>query len=186
MERRTIFWQRLDLPGSECCTLTQDGAGWRFESTVLLAREDGPLRVHYRIACNAAWQTRAVEVACTDGVTERAVRIAVTEEQRWWIDGAERADLRGCTDVDIVVTPATNTLPIRRLELPIGADAEIAAAWINVPDLTITRSAQHYTRLATQRYRYESATYRTEIDVDDFGLVTHYPDGWERVALRES
>jgi hypothetical protein len=181
---RTIFWQRLDLPGSEYCTLAESATGWLFDSTVLLVLDGTPIHVRYRIACDARWQTRAVDITGVDPTGNRTLHMAVDAEQRWWIDDGERADLRGCTDVDLIVTPATNTLPIRRLGLAIGADAEIAAAWVNVPDLTITRSVQRYTHLATGRYRYESGTYRTEIAVDDFGLVTHYPDGWERVELR--
>jgi hypothetical protein len=48
--------------------------------------------------------------------------------------------------------------------------------------MTITRAMQRYTRVGATRYRYESGTYRTEIDVDDSGFVTHYPEGWERVV----
>jgi uncharacterized protein len=182
---RIMFWQRLDAPGSEYCTLDTSATGWLFDSTVLLALNDTPMHMRYHIACDDTWQTRAVEISSRDGTEDRTLRLTVDAEQRWWIDSSERADLRGCVDVDLTVTPATNTLPIRRLSLSIGAEAEIAAAWLNFPDLTITRSVQHYTRLTAQRYRYESGTYRTEIDVDDFGLVTHYPDGWERVILRE-
>ena len=181
---RIIFWQRLDLPGSEYCTLTESAAGLLFDSTVLLVLENTPIHVRYRITGDAAWRTRAVDITCTDPAGERTLRLTVDDAQGWSIDGGERPDLRGCVDVDLIVTPATNTLPIRRLGLTVGAEAKIAAAWVNFPDLTITRSEQHYTRLAAQRYRYESGTYRTEIDVDDFGLVTHYPDGWERIAPR--
>jgi hypothetical protein len=181
--QRTLFWKRLDLPGSEYCTLAETDAGWAFESTVLLAREDGPVRVQYRLTCDPAWRTQSAVVTCMDGDGERSVRLAVDDGQGWRVDDRVRDDLRGCTDVDLVVTPATNTLPIRRLGLAVGESAAIAAAWITVPDLTITHSAQRYTRLAAQEYRYESDTYRTEIAVDAFGLVTHYPDGWERVSV---
>jgi hypothetical protein len=178
---RIMFWQRLDLPGSEYCTLVESSGGWLFDGTVLLALDAAPLRVRYRISCDAAWQTRTVEIVCMEELEERTVRITVDVRQRWWIEGVERADLRGCLDIDLGVTPATNTLPIRRLGLAIGASEEIAAAWVRFPAMTITRATQRYTRVAAMRYRYESGTYRTEIDVDDSGFVTRYPEGWERV-----
>lgn len=181
---RIIFWQRLDMPGSEYCTLVASEAGWLFDSTVLLLLDTTPIHVRYYITCDGALQTRAVDITCAAPTGDRTLRLTADADQRWWADGSERVDLRGCVDVDLTITPATNTLPIRRLGLGIGAEAEIAAAWINFPDLTITRSKQRYTRLGPERYRYESGTYRTEIDVDDFGLVTHYPDGWQRAALR--
>lgn len=176
-----IFWQRLDVPGSEYCIQSQESDGWRCDGTVLVVLDGQPMQVRYRVACDATWQTRAVDITLTEGTRERALQITVDESARWWIDGAERTDLRGCREVDLEVTPATNTLPIRRLGLPIGASETITAAWVRFPSLTILSTAQQYTRLDAHRYRYESGTYQTEIDVDSSGLVTHYPDGWHRI-----
>src|SRR5712664_99467 len=39
-------------------------------------------------------------------------------------------------DIDLAVTPATNTLPIRRLNLEVGQSQEVTAAWLKFPDLT--------------------------------------------------
>jgi hypothetical protein len=180
--QRTIFWQRLDLPGSEYCTLTESDSDGRFDGTVLLAAEEATQMVRYRVTCDSVWQTRAAEIEHHTDRGNQSLRIEVDAEQRWWVDGDERGDLRGCLDIDLGVTPATNTLPIRRLSLPIGGSAEIAAAWVRFPALTITRALQRYTRIAAQRYRYESEGYSAKIDVDDFGIVTHYPEGWDRVA----
>jgi hypothetical protein len=42
---------------------------------------------------------------------------------------------------------------------------------------------QTYTRLAPNRYRYQSATgFAAELDVDDLGLVIRYGDLWERLT----
>jgi uncharacterized protein len=85
--------------------------------------------------------------------------------------------------VDLAVTPATNTLPIRRLDLQIGHSASVTAAWIRFPELEIQPLSQRYTRLAKNTYRYESDPgFSTEIRVDDLGLVTYYRGGWERIA----
>ena len=79
--------------------------------------------------------------------------------------------------------PATNTLPIRRLNLELGQSREVTAAWLKFPDLTLAILPQRYTRLAPQRYGYQSGTgFSAEMLVDDLGLVTAYPGGWERVA----
>jgi hypothetical protein len=96
------------------------------------------------------------------------------------MDGQAVAELKGCVDVDLGVTPSTNTLPIHRLELEVGASAEIVAAWIRFPELDIIPAAQRYTRLADRQYLYESNTFSAELDVDDLGLVVTYPGIWER------
>jgi hypothetical protein len=87
------------------------------------------------------------------------------------------------SDIDLAVTPATNTLPIRRLNLEVGQSQEVTAAWLKFPDLTLEILPQLYTRLGPQRYHYQSGTgFSAELLVDDLGVVTVYPGGWERAA----
>jgi hypothetical protein len=45
----------------------------------------------------------------------------------------------------IAVTPATNTLAIRRLSLEVGSSESIIAAWVKFPDLTVQPLSQRYT-----------------------------------------
>ena len=89
------------------------------------------------------------------------------------------SQVTGCLDVDLEVTPATNTLPIRRLHLPLGESASPVAAWVRFPDLTVEPLPQEYRRTGEHRYRYQN---RYELEVDDLGLVTRYADIWECIA----
>ena len=101
----------------------------------------------------------------------------------WRSSGQELRYIHGCDDVDLAVTPATNTLPIRRLNLQVGSSASIIAAWVKFPDLTVQPLSQRYTRLDQNTYRYASNTgFSAEVVVDDLGLVITYPGGWERIA----
>jgi hypothetical protein len=54
-------------------------------------------------------------------------------------------DLNGAIDIDLSISPFTNTLPIRRMDLAPGNSADIVAAYIRVPELTATRDPQRYT-----------------------------------------
>jgi hypothetical protein len=101
----------------------------------------------------------------------------------WRSTSQELREIQGCDDVDLALTPATNTLAIRRLNLQVGSSASIIAAWVKFPDLTVQPLSQRYTRVAQNTYRYESNTgFSAEIVVDDLGLVTAYPGGWERIG----
>jgi len=92
-------------------------------------------------------------------------------------------DIQGCDDIDLAVTPATNTLAVRRLNLQVGSSESIIAAWVKFPDLTVQPLSQRYTRLDQNTYRYASNTgFSAEIVVDDLGLVTDYPGGLERIG----
>ena len=118
------------------------------------------------------------------GPTQRELNIHVDRQQRWWLNDAEFVPLRGCIDIDLGITPATNTLPIRRLSLQVGGHVEITAVWIKFPKLTVQPLVQRYTRLTEMRYRYKSlaSSFTVEIQVDEFGMVTNCPGLWKRVA----
>jgi hypothetical protein len=96
----------------------------------------------------------------------------------------ELPELAEFVDVDLEISPSTNTLPIRRLNLAIGESRELTAAWVRFPELTVEPLAQRYTRLAERRYRYESVVsgFTAELEVDDLGLVVTYEGLWQRVA----
>ena len=78
---------------------------------------------------------------------------------------------------------ATTTLPIRRLGLDIGEEAEIHVAWLVWPQLTVQRVLQRYTRLAEDRYRYRQDEFEAELTVDRQGLVLEYEGLWRAIAI---
>ena len=185
---RTIFWRRLDCPGAEYCELRRRPDGWELSGTVLVALDGRPLRAHYQVVCDAGWATRVVSLETSTGGPTRTLQLTADEQRRWWSAGAELLPLRGCVDVDLGVSPSTNTLPVRRLGREIGDAVDIGAAWVRFPELEVTRLDQRYTRLDAHRYRYQSLpddrTYT--IEVDDLGLVRCYEDGWECVATSDA
>lgn len=184
---RAVIWRRLDTPALEHCALARDGAGWRFDGAVIVAFDGQPALVRYRVACDPAWHTREVAVEMVQGATTRALLLTADTAGRWWRDGAELPDLAGFRDIDLGVTPSTNTLPIRRLRPAVGESHDITAAWVRFPELTLEPLPQRYTRLAADRYRYESngGRFTAEIAVDDLGLVTRYTDLFERLAVTD-
>ena len=85
-------------------------------------------------------------------------------------------------DVDLGWTPATNTLPVRRLGLTVDEGRDLVAAWVR-PDLVVQPLPQRYERVGARRYRYESrgGRFGVELDVDEHGLVLDYPGFWRRL-----
>ena len=181
---RTVMWQSLDGPGSEWCALSREGEGWMVEGTVVVALDERPLKVGYEIRCDGAWWTRRVDVEVADGPAVRAMRLEADDERRWWRDGEEISAVRGLHDIDLGVTPATNTLPIRRLMPGIGEAPGVTAVWVRFPELEIEPLPQRYVRLGQNLYRYESngGAFTADITVDNLGLIVRYERFWERVA----
>jgi len=182
---QVILWRRLASPGAEYCKIRHEGGNWCLDGTVVLALEDMPLRARYRITCDRAWDTRSASIQLAVGSKIEVLELTVDGEQRWRSAGHELVALRGCRDIDLGITPATNTLPIRRLGLVIGQTEHVRAAWVRFPGLEVTPLPQRYTRTAQNTYRYESNNGRfvAEIEVDGHGLVCDYPGGWERCAF---
>ena len=89
--------------------------------------------------------------------------------------------MAGCIDVDLSFTPATNTLPIRRLQLPIGKEAVVRAAWLRFPTFTLEPLEQTYRRVGTEIYQYETLAgkFVKKLTVNDAGFVTKYPRFWK-------
>ena len=183
---REVIWRRLPSPGLEHCTLraVADGA-WQLEGVAVAALDTLPVDVRYTISGTAAWQTRAVAVELRTGAVTRALHLRVDDQQRWWNEsegGGELVALRGCHDVDLGISPSTNTLPIRRLGLAVGASADLDAGWVRFPELAVEPLAQRYTRIGDRAYRYESrgSSFRADLSVDEEGLVVAYPGAWMR------
>ncbi|KVA04331.1 hypothetical protein WI41_19635 [Burkholderia latens] len=179
---RCVAWQIVQTwQGAEWCRLAETRAGIDLSGSVAGAIGGTPFRVDYAIACGADWLTRSVRVThWRDAQPPREFQFEC-EAGRWTIDGADAPALAGATDIDLGFSPSTNTLPIRRLGLAVGASAVIHAAWLRFPAFDLVRGEQRYTRTAERVYRYESGTYAADVAIDDAGLVIDY-DEWRRIG----
>ena len=133
----TVVWQRLDTPGHDAAELKSAVSGWRLEGIAILTHEGRPCRLSYAIRCAPGWQTQEVAVSGFIGADPVATRITRERNGVWLLDGAVVSGVAGCEDVDLALTPATNTLPIRRLDLDVGESAAVMAAWLRFPELDL-------------------------------------------------
>ncbi len=175
-----MFWRRIDRPGHEVVELRQQPDGWRLHGIAVFADGTQYSALEYDIICDARWRTTSTTVTSLLGVDSRTVELVRLPTGDWLVDGAPRADLRGCYDVDLGFSPSTNLLPIRRLSLNVGDEAAIRAAWVRFPELTIEVLEQAYRRMADSIYHYESAggTFFRDLVVNRVGFVLEYPGIW--------
>ncbi|WP_018152185.1 putative glycolipid-binding domain-containing protein [Leeia oryzae] len=171
-------WIRQDTPGKERCCLAQHGDTWRLSGEVSVEAEDA--RLSYEIICDAGWITRTASIKGSLGAAVVDLQICRDAQGQWWSNGELLPDLAGCADIDLGFTPATNTLPIRRLQPAMGTTVAVTAAWLRFPDLTFSPLPQRYTALADGLYRYESAngSFTALLRVDEYALVLDYGDIW--------
>jgi len=186
--RTEVLWNQLVGGGSEHLTLKQHG-NIEADGLAVGVLENAVYRIRYHILCDADWNVQSV--AATNLTDNR--NFALARNIDIWLDDQNRAvkELHGCSDVDIMVTPFTNTLPIKRLHLAPGASKEISVVYVSAPDLSLSSFEQRYTCLSQDTtggvYKYESlkSGFTAELKIDADGLVVDYPGvfklAWKKV-----
>ena len=175
----TVMWRAE--ASLERCSLQKSEHGYRLVGQTLLVEDGTPYSIGYVVTTEDDWTTRHVKLIVDRAVTRQGLFLYAREGR--WKHGREAvAELEGCLDVDLAFTPATNTLPIRRLGLEVGAAADVNAAWVRWPQLDVVRVSQCYERLAVDRYRFTQEVFSADITVDREGLVAEYADIWRALG----
>lgn len=183
--KHELIWQTLDAPGWEHVRVEDEHPGWTVFDSILVREHEGQvLRGGYTLVTDKDWRTLELRLMMetSPGVME-GVHL-LTEGDGKWMDANEQPipELDGCLDVDIQWTPLTNTLPINRIPLEEGDEHEITVAYIALPQLSARPVNQRYQRMNADTVKYSSETreFERDINVDNDGFVTHYPDLFAR------
>ena len=129
-----VLWQASD-GGSEVCVLKRSGRGWLLTGTVLTHEAEQPIEIRYAVNGRLRLDHHARRRAGCHR-RERPARVGARLGALWSAT-TRPSEYRNCVDVDLSFTPATNTLPIRRLDLRVGDQAEVEVAWLTWPDLDV-------------------------------------------------
>jgi uncharacterized protein len=182
-----LIWQALEWPGMEHVVVSADATGFRADGQLVVGPPVGPASVSYQLSCDAGWCVTALTIGAVSAAGSRSLTLSADQHGHWLADGEPRPDLDGCIDVDISLTPLTNTLPIRRLSWAPESPQHLDVVYVSAPDLTVRRARQRYTPLAAGGadnaavFRYESGSFKAELTMDGDGFVSDYPGLWRRV-----
>lgn len=175
-------WATAAGDGVQHLVLSQTATEIVAEGMAISDRDD-PFAVHFRIACDPAWRVRRTDISIAGD--ERRLVFASDGEGQWTNEEGERlAGLDRSIDVDLLMTPFTNTLPIQRLDPKVGESVDIDPLYVSFPDLSVFADPQRYTCLEyRRRYRFESrdSDFVREITIDENGLVVDYPGLFRRI-----
>jgi uncharacterized protein len=181
-----LIWQALEWPGLEHVVVSADAAGFRAGGQLVIGPPDGPASVSYQLSCDSGWRVTGLTISAASAAGSASLTLDADQHGHWHADGEPRPDLDGCVDVDISLTPLTNTLPIRRLAWARGVAHELDVVYVSAPGLTVRRASQRYTLLRAGAagnaavYRYESGLFTADLTVDADGFVCDYPGLWRR------
>lgn len=180
-------WQHLETrTGFEVAYFQAHEDGWYINGTTAAVEDGQPWDVTYAIRLDADWSTRSAHIAARFTAGTRETSLQRDGTTHWLVDGALAPHLDGCLDVDLESSALTNSLPIRRLGLSVGARAAAPAAYVRAPHLAVERLEQAYARIPDddlhQRYDYSAPAFNfaCRLVYDEYGLVLDYP----RFAVR--
>jgi uncharacterized protein len=143
----------------------------------------GPTSLSYRVRCDTAWRTTDATVEGWSGRDTVDIWASRDPADGWTLNGVPCPTVSGCVDLDLNFTPATNLLPLRRLDLAVGEAAEVRSAWLEWPAAVLTPLTQRYARRSTTEYDYEAdlpgaGRFAAVLRVDSSGWVLEYGDLW--------
>lgn len=176
-------WRRLDVPGREEARIERTAQGWRLTGNLEATEATIHADLAYVIDCEHDWRTRRALITGT--AAEASVRFEFVADGKghWSLNDAPLPLVEGALDIDLGFTPATNLLPIRRLDLAVGERVDVRTAWLRFPELRVEALEQSYEREAERVFRYDALVdgkpFRARLDTDEFGRVLLYEDLWK-------
>ncbi|MFD1140342.1 putative glycolipid-binding domain-containing protein [Larkinella insperata] len=179
-----LLWTGREYYSLENCLVETGESGSQITSTIIGQYEGKIYLVDYRIQTNPQWQTVLLEVRSRHSNQVQAIRLEGDGKGNWRQNGQVADAFAGCLDVDLPLTPFTNTLPIRRLGLQPDQSRQIGVIYCDLLAGQFTPVQQQYTRLAETAYHYQNVPNNFEaiIQVDEYGLVVDYPELFVRTA----
>jgi hypothetical protein len=178
----TACWQHLEArSGFEVAYFRDLEDGWAVDGTTAAVEDTQTWVVTYSIRLDAAWVTQSARITARSVAGSRETFLAADGTGGWLVNGDPAPDLEGCLDVDLESSAMTNTLPVHRLDLAAGGQADAPAAYVRALDLSVGRLAQTYRRVADQgahqRYDYAAPAFgfTSSLVYDESGLVLDYP-----------
>lgn len=179
-----ILWTGREYYSLENCLVTIDSSGAHIQSTIVGLYEGNIYKVSYSLKTNEHWQTRSLEINSQQNNKSEHILLDGDGTGNWLYNGKPAEQFSGCTDVDIPLTPFTNTLPIRRLALKDNESQNIQVIYCDILGEKVTPVRQKYTRISDTAYHYENIPndFEATIQVDEFGLVIDYPELFVRTA----
>ena len=171
-----VLWVRQDGPGNDACRFADAEGGYLIDGSSTDA--DGNV-LRYRIRARGDGTTRRVRIGARSRIFVRRA-----PDDTWMLNGTPYPAVSGAKDIDLGFTPATLTLPIRRLKLNVGEDAEILAAVLDLEKERLIPRHLVFRRIANDDYEcIQTKTGTTShFSVDAQGIVRTLKGRWTAQA----
>ena len=179
-----LTWRSHDGTRIESARIHLTGKRIKAAGRIVAAQsENNPaFSASYDLITDDSGATKRLSLEVSLAERERQLSIARDEENMWLVTGFEgesRDAYGGALDVDVVLSPFFNTLPIRRLGLNAGAESvTVPVLYVSLPDLSVAAASEKYTSLgpdAGGTITLKSPAGKVVVAVDDDGFIVDYP-----------
>jgi uncharacterized protein len=179
-----LLWAGREYCSLENCLVGTTPTGSDITSTIVGCYQGKVYKVEYRIITNQQWETVGFEINSRHSDRTESIKFEGDGQGNWKSNGRRLEQFKGCLDLDIPLTPFTNTLPIRRLRLSPRESKEIDVIYCDLLENQIRAVRQRYTCLSEREYHYENVPndFEAVIQVDESGFVIDYPALFVRKA----
>ncbi|WP_084511087.1 putative glycolipid-binding domain-containing protein [Nocardia lijiangensis] len=181
-----LTWRAHNATRMESVRVTLNGNRIRAAGRMIGgACEDHPaFSASYDLVTDENGATKRLSLRTTTAAGERHASIARDEENYWLVDAGGshvRSTFAGALDVDVVLSPFFNTLPIRRYGLQHAVeDVQVPVVYVRLPDLLVQEASLIYSS-AADGISVLSPVSSATVTVDDEGFLLDYPGLAERI-----
>ena len=168
-----VLWVRQNRSGNDACRFADAHGGYLIDGS----------------ATDADWNVIRYRIRARDDGTTRRARIGAKSrifiqrapDNTWTLNGVTVPAVSGAQDIDFDFTPATMTLPIRRLKLAVGEEAEVTVARFDSEKEQLEPVRKLYRHTAPDKY--ELVDVETgkiaRLVVDKQGIIRNYEGHWK-------
>ncbi|MEE2031653.1 putative glycolipid-binding domain-containing protein [Rhodococcus sp. CC-R104] len=181
-----LTWRATNVPRMESVRVQLSGRRIKAAGRIVGAEcsEHPAFSASYDMVTDENGVTRRLSVRTTVASGERHMSITRSEEGIWMVDNGthhQRSPFGGALDVDVILSPFFNALPIRRYGLQSGADElEVPVVYVNLVDLGVQEATVVYSSAADGIHVLSPVSSST-VTVDEDGFVMTYRGLTERV-----
>ncbi|QST00913.1 putative glycolipid-binding domain-containing protein [Pontibacillus sp. ALD_SL1] len=143
-----ILWEHIEQSGSEYLKISVDEKNVTAQGVVLFATKKDIHHITYSIIMDQNWLTRRVDIK--EEGTQRVLSLYSDGKGNWRAGDEPLLEMQGAIDVDLSMTPFSNTLPINRFNWDEGQERELDMVYVEVPGFKLVKVKQHYTFLGNE------------------------------------
>ncbi len=181
-----LTWRAHNASRMESVRVTLSGNRIRASGRIIAGGcEDHPaFSASYDLITDENGMTKRLSLRSTVAAGERHASIARDQENYWLIDAGGthvRSTFGGALDVDVVLSPFFNTLPIRRYGLAHATeDVHVPVVYVRLPDLLVQEASLTYSS-GPDGIHVLSPVSSATVKVDSDGFLLDYPGLAERI-----